>query len=608
MMIPIDPSSLFYLGIALLFLFSFLKLIADRQKGKRFEVMSAIFGLGQTVGVTALVAALILFVLISVTHGNPSEKTLEQLNASIHRLNAWLERSWMVFVPILLAVAASIAHVSLETTRLRTKMLGYAIRLTSTTKLIVGIMACSSFVSIGTVSFAQQQLENAQSAAEENRQAQLVLFKEVQRLVVAEAAKQIVQEASPDNPSVLSTHAAYDIAASYLPYKIRHKRPALFAPRTKEAAAIATGDVSLADIQGMQAHVEEKLSSEGKLVDDLVDVTYDKFVSDSINDLVLHIDNPVLSELLGIFSDTVYANKLKEFARQQVEKLFHSNLSIHAIDQIHSSAATFGHALTGHTFHDPVLTTSPSSPSLGDPRWDQVRAQVSHDAEQANLFHGAEGPVTAKYAISHFNQFWQATGLILATAKNRNDIAESAFGNYLLENEEYAALWSFEMKGRLPSEYAGDLEKLSLSGTQHEMEFIEYAAKGAKGGDAAAKSALESMGLTVDDIGKLSAEEIGEKVYKRWGAFPADRYALYFQETKPDEVNRAYDYFDSDPVRNRFVSLGGIRSTDDSHPVDFRSVEDAAHAEYKREHPAYISEAEREAGENKPVEVHRAIP
>jgi hypothetical protein len=604
MMIDINATFLFWTGISLLFLFSLLKANADRKEGKRFELLGAICGLGKTVGVTALIAALLIFVLTSLTRSDPSERTLKELNESIDSLKEWLDRSWMVSIPITLAILASIVHVTAKTAEFRTKALGYFIRITSTTKLIVEIMACFSFVSVGAVSLAGQQLDKAISAVQDNRQAQLFLSKSVELLIRSEAIEALVQASSPAESTTPSTQDAYDKAATYLPYQLKRQRGHLFVPKDSEEKAIASDDASLADVNAMQADVDKQISNEDKLVRDLVDISYDRFVADSITKFVFHTENPLLNELIGIVSDAAYAEKLKNFSQQQVKKLFHSDLSLQSIHQLRLLAATFGRGIAESVLQHPVSATPPTSSALGEPKWDQMRTQVGDDVAQANFSDEADGRKMAKEAVTQFDQVWQATHVLLAGAADRNVTAESAFGNYLVRNPDYAAVWSIEMMRHAPPEYTGDLQKLGLSDIEYEMPSIKDAAKSAKDGDDGARKVLESLGLSVDDVDTLSDQDICQKVHKRLLLLPADGYVLYFQETKTEDMELAYRYFNS-TVSDEFSRLAGPGDFVGAHPEIFKSLENAASDEERREHPDSPHEGESEVRDNKPVEAPR---
>jgi hypothetical protein len=509
------------------------------------------------VGIAAVIAGAIILLLPILHASDLTDKTVKQLNEQIELYHHWLELSWIVLVVFILALLACVWFGWSEVTAARAGAAIRIVKITSTAKILAGFLACCTFVGAGVEGRIKDRASEAEGAAQKLSSLQLILFRHVEFEIERELVSETIHQASAQSPRVQQTIAAFRIVAPFLPYRPDFI-PASYDNEDHKASAQhdSPPDVTLTQI----AKIEEELkdepkddSPEGVLIEEVVHLTYDNTVSDAMKHYLLHIGNPIISEIVSAFMNPLFGESAERLIREQAKRMMGGHFDRSASEaQLRESTSSLQSEIVQRIVA--TQTKSGDEGELGGPGWARLRS-VLRQAVMIGL--PRKKPAIqdeARVMLTRYARFWEAVNIVVQVPENRRDYSEKVFSVYLKQNPDYAALWGYAVISATPPDYREELDaSAQQNGPPGEiLKSLKDLVRMKYSGDPTAVTSMKKFDPDDELTLASTRRDYGRVWYAYHGPYPQDGYVFYVKKTGGTLDDEAITYYQS-PEVSRYV-------------------------------------------------------
>jgi hypothetical protein len=515
-------------------------------------------------GFAAITAALIILVVPLFKPADLTNENLTQLNERIEQYHRWLEMSWVVLMALIVSLLSCVWFGWVEVSAAKAKIAGHAIKAASTAKMLVGFLACFTFVGAGLSGRVEERKSEAETAQAKLETLQAMIFSQEKRVVERDLVADTVHETSSQSAYFQQTVTAYSIASPFIPDRPPDvdRSDNVVEPKQGQDAKSASEHGIIPDISLARAeNLETELNSRPKddtpqaiLVEDMVHLAFDKGVSDQMKTYLFHIGNPLISEFASAVLDPLFSEPAENFVSAQASKIMSGHFNqresqeqVRQASQYLSKSVSTRIAKVGH----PANT---EGAPLGDPRWNIVRTKMRLAVSIGLPRKTASVQNDARAMMDRFDKMWRSLNLVVVESGEREQVPEKVFSEYMKKNPDFAALWGYAVIAFTPDEYGSDLEETATrKGPPPEMlKDLKRLVRMSAQGDITAQQAMDKF----DPEHKLtpaSADlDYGQVWFEYHGPYPLDGYLLYQKEIHDQSTEEAVNYFSSESV-NKFV-------------------------------------------------------
>ncbi len=448
--------------------------------------------------------------------------------------------SWVVVV---LAIATLLTAVWLGRLEVSVAQAG-AVRKTikgiAAAKVVVSILAFCTFAAAGFEGKAGEQATKARSAERNLAELQVRVLSHAEHSVAGQVLAQALNTTGVHAASVSTLMQKYSMVAPYL-----SGRPALVTTSGDEPVRLVDASHP-ADITEAQAtddlRDEETATTRNLLAEDLVDLLFDKKVSEPAKKYLLGLHNPILAELAGAILDPLIAKPLKRGIARIAQHTMRTG-GRPAANEVGQIAASLVMAVARRVSAVNNIQDDGSYGVFGATVWDNVRQRMDA-AIVAGLNHKPPSVQDAARSMARrFQDFRTAFLIVVPESRARHTTGEEAFKAYIRGNPDYAAIWGYAVIALKPESYERRLEEISVRGmgskVQELRSLLAISDKEIRAGIA------NRYGTTLNP--QMSDRELAEAIYRAHGAYPLDGFLLY-QEATGGDATEAETFYKTDRV------------------------------------------------------------
>lgn len=516
---------------------------------QRSRVVAAIRNLAFVVAVAATLAAVIMWVAPAAAAGLTSE-TLVQLNEATREFRHLAEKwTWVAIVLAGLSLATLAFAGWVELTSKRAVHFHRFAVTAAAAKVVLAIVATGTFVASGFAQRSQETVREAANTAERLAALQYTVFSKVAQATRLQVVQAVLAAQSTDAAAsaaaslVAPTHAAFNAVA---PYMQAFDRIPVGATTPKGSssfgragvAAAAPPDISTENAEdlGKAFDADENSRPRDRLAEDISAVAFDMNASEAIRDHLLHIENPIISEMVAAFIDPVILEPLRKLAGEKAMEVFNKHLSPSDLTASIAAAATSLALAFGPRLDSAAGQLQSNDRSeLGVPVWAKVRNGLSKGVARGLNGKSQQVQDAARSVVKEFSETWSAANMLYQGDGSRTLGAERTFGSYLEAHPDYAALWGYAVIGLAPGKYREQLGQISQDGflESKKLKTLREVLPLAAAGNQRLIQTLKRFGIE----GKYSNDaytdtELAKRLYESHGAYPVDGYMLYSLEWK----------------------------------------------------------------------------
>ena len=561
-MITLTVGQLVWIAIGLLIIGALVNRATNRQPSDLVSRVAALLrNLSFTIAAAAIVAAAISWVVSASWPEDLSAATLDHLNKLMREYGHLAEKwTWVVLVLAGLSLAALALAGWIELTKTKSLRFRKFVITAAAAKVALVVLATGSFVASGVVQRSQDSEKEAASTIERLTALQYAVFEKVTKAAQLQLVQVILspKDSAPSgsnasNP-VVATHKAFNTVAPY----IRHPAPSAERATTTKgtsgpgqtvSSSATPPDISENDTQDLARAFEadEKSRAKDALAENIATVAFDMNASEAIRDHLLHIDNPIISEMVAAFLDPTILEPLRKLALEKAVEVFKKRLSPSDLKASVASVATRIAVALGSRLDAVAGRMQSRRPEdLGVPLWSEVRYGL-HRAVKVGL-NGKNEEIrnAARKAVSEFSAVWSATNTLLQSESARRIDAERIFADYLKSGPPYAALWGYAAISLTPEKYRTQLAEIAQDSLlkpridpkkPSKLELIRTALPLAARGDKDLIEVLKEFGIDGNYADSAYTDaELVKRIYDHHGPYPIDGYMLYSLEWKGDYV------------------------------------------------------------------------
>jgi hypothetical protein len=552
-MISLTAPQLLTIGCVLV-VTSFL-LPRDPQK-LHTTLRKVVFGLAKVVrlvGIAALIAGAIIILLSVFFTSDLTDQTLKDLNDGIERYHHWLEWSWIVLAASCLSLLACIWFGLAEITAARARAAGRIIKATSTAKILAGFLACCTFIGAGAEGRITEREAETEATAQKLSSLQLILFKHVEREIEQEVISETIHDASTQSSLVQQTINTFQVVAPFLPNRPTIV-PGSYGESTHESSTQPTApDVTLKQIAKVEDELKDEPrdeSPEGVLVEDFVHLAYDNTVSDAMKQYLLHIGNPIISEMVSAFLDPMFGESIEGWIRDQARRVMTDRFDRASSEAQVREGTRSARSKVVQDIASAQATDDSNENDLGDPRWARVRDVLQRAVMVGLPRKKPEVQEEARVMMTRYSHVWESVAALVQDPQSRTDYPEKIFAVYLSKNADYAALWGYAVISVTPPEYKEELsESAQQSGPPREVEkLLRDLVRMKYSGDPSAVKSMQKF----DPNSELTMASTRSDYARVWfayhGPYPQDGYVFYEAKTGKASREEASSYYQSAEV------------------------------------------------------------
>jgi hypothetical protein len=559
-MISVTAPQLIMIG-ALLIICSFVLPGSSKKLGTiARKIVYALLRVMRLVGFAALIAATIILLFPVFGPSDLTGKTLKELNETIEQYHHWLELSWTVLLVLIASLLVCFWFGWSELTAAQARLAGRVIKATSTPKILLGFLACCTFVGAGIEGRIRENTSKTEAAAQKLAGLQLQLFAHIEHEIEWELIEEIVKQASAQSPQFQQTVAAFNVVSPFMP----NRPDRVWATDDKTLKDVFQKhfipDIPLAQVEKVEGELKDEAKKESTpedaFVDDFVHLAYDKGVSDSMKLYLRHIGNPLISELVANFLDPVFGEQTERYIAAQANQVMQNHFDRQiSRAQLRSATQSLRNSIADKLLAVPQPMQAEND-RLGDVKWDDVR-RVLRRAIIVGL-PGKKRTVQddARGMLNRFNRMWSALNVVFNGVQERRAQPEKVFAAYLKQNADFAAIWGYAVISFTPNDYQSDLVDVAqrIGPPDNILESLENLVSMSEKGDAEAKKLMRK----VDPENKLtflsSPVDYARVWYTYHGPYPLHGYVLYENKIGDLSSEEAIKYYKSQQVTN-FVNI-----------------------------------------------------
>jgi hypothetical protein len=516
-----------------------------------------VYGVGKVAMLAGLAAVLAAAIVVLTPVFRPSDLTsenLKELNERIEQYHRWLEKSWVLLIALTGSLLAGTWSGWLQVTAAKAKAAGRIVKATSSAKILVGFLSCCTFVGTGLQGTLKNRISEAESTQTKLRTFQVEIFSHIERTIEQGVVAQTVQQAEDLNPHFQQLVQAYNIVFPYLP-----SRPTPFRSEPRRMMHTNSGteqpipDMSLAQAETIQTQFKQASGDDeqvGPLVEDVVHLAFDNGISDQVKTYLLHVGNPLLSELVSAFLDPIFAERAERFITAQTTRIIKNHLDRNNQHVRLNEAAQPLMAGVARRIATVGQAVKVESSLLGDPGWESVRTNMRRAIAIGLRGKAPAVQDEARAMMTTFDAMWGGLGVVITGRKERRDQPEKVFSKYLKSNPDFAALWGYAVIKFTPKDYGEHLAKISeqLGLPSTTLNLLKDLVRSGGEGNLIAQQKM----VEVDPHHRLTVLSTDLEYNRVWyeyhGAYPLDGYILYQSEVGGSSLDEAIRYYRSDSV------------------------------------------------------------